>query len=514
MDRATQRSASSDTSPVGAAQAALWLTTALLCGFVLMALELAAFRLYAPYFGYSIYVWGAMIAVMMGSLAVGYAAGGWLADRSRSDLPLYVTILLAALYQAIILLCARAVLGNLIASGELMGSLLATLVVFALPVAALATAGPFVTRLLARAGHIGATAGKVNALSTAGSIGGVAATSFWIVPHWGTRAALMIACGITASVAIAGLAARRRVAAGLGVLPVVMLLGPATLWPPHNGTILLDESAYNLVRVVRDGDDLMLMLNDGLGAQTVRNRAGISGGYYFADFGLAPLLTPVCRRVLVLGMGGGESIASTRLVAPNASIDAVEIDGKVIGAADRFFQTRAEPGRLRIFNADARPWLSAHTDKYDVIQVDLYHGGPYVPFHLATVEFYQSVKAHLTSGGVVVLNVFDGGRERAILGATAATLKSAFPAVAFYQHGYGTFVIFAFAHERPMESLRMALSNGSLAPALAATAAHAAPELRELNVPAGAMVFTDDRAPIEEMTRQMLNEVRAKQAGG
>jgi predicted membrane-bound spermidine synthase len=513
MDRATHRSAPPDISAASSARKPLWLTTALLSGFVVMAMELAAFRLYAPYFGYSIHVWGAMIAVMMGALAAGYAAGGWLADRSRSDRPLYLTILFAAFYQAVNLIYARAMLSDLAAWGELAGALLATLAVFAPPVAALAAAGPFITRLLAHSGHVGSAAGKVSALCTVGSIGGVVATSFWVVPHWGTRAALLIACAVTTIVATAGLLPRRRAAAGLGVLGLLLLV-PASLWPSHEGTVLLNESPYNLVRVVRDGDNLMLMLNDGLGAQTIRNRPGAQAGYYFADFGLAPLLTPDARRFLVLGMGGGESIASTRLTAPAAMIDAVEIDPKVIDAADRLFGVRAEPGRLRIFRADARPWLAAHVDRYDVIQIDLYHGGPYIPFYLATAEFYRSVKAHLSSDGVVVLNVFDGGADRSILLSTAATLQSVFPTVLLYEHGQGTFVVFAFASKRSPQDLRMSLSNPTVAPELAPAAAHAAATLGGLVVPPGTTVFTDDRTPIEEMTRRMLNEVRAKSTGG
>lgn len=513
MTRATQRSAPPDSAPASLARKSLWLTTALLCGFVVMALELAAFRLYAPYFGYSIYAWGAMIAVIMGALAAGYAGGGWLADRSRSDRPLYLTILFAAFYQAVILIYARAMLADLAAWGELTGSLFATLSVFAPPVAALAASGPFVTRLLARAGHVGSAAGKVSALCTVGSIGGVVATSFWIVPHWGTRAALLVACAITAIVGTVGLLPRRRAAAGLAALALLLLV-PASLWPMHEGTVLLDESPYNLVRVVRDGDNLMLMLNDGLGAQTVRTRAGARAAYYFADFGLAPLLTPDTRHVLVLGMGGGESIASTRLTAPDAMIDAVEIDPKVIAAAAGLFGIRAEPGRLRVFRADARPWLAAHAGTYDVIQIDLYHGGPYIPFYLATVEFYRSVRAHLADDGVVVLNVFDGGADRSILLSTVATLQSVYPTVALYEHGQGTFVVFAFAAKRSLEDLRVSLSKPTVAPELAPAATHAAAALRELVVPPGTMVFTDDRAPIEEMTRRMLDEVRANSPGG
>ena len=64
---------------------AFWLVTAILTGGIIMGLELVAFRLYAPYFGYSIYVWGSMISVVMVALSAGYVLGGWVADRSRTD---------------------------------------------------------------------------------------------------------------------------------------------------------------------------------------------------------------------------------------------------------------------------------------------------------------------------------------------------------------------------------------------------------------------------------------------
>jgi len=75
-----------------------------------MALELVAFRLYAPYFGYSIYVWGSMISVVLLALAIGYGLGGRLADKSATDLLLHVAVFFSALYQLLIIFIARGLL--------------------------------------------------------------------------------------------------------------------------------------------------------------------------------------------------------------------------------------------------------------------------------------------------------------------------------------------------------------------------------------------------------------------
>jgi spermidine synthase len=488
---------------------AVWLTTPFVTGFVIMSLELAAFRLYAPYFGYSIYVWGSLIGVVMAALALGYAGGGRLADRSTGDLPLYLLILFSAIYQAVVVLMAGQVLSTLAKAGELIGPALATLIIFTPTMAALAAAGPFVIRLVARSGHVVAAAGKVSAIATAGSIAGVIVTSFLVVPRIGTQSTLLGNCITSALLSIVGIGWKRPTAL-LALLPLAILtLAPRSLWPvnaPGQHLIWSDESPYNLVRVIGSGDQVMLLLNDESGAQTIKSKSGAWTGSYYDDFALAPLLVPA-HRALVLGMGGGGSIAATWAAAPDCAIDAVEIDQKVIDAAARFFDVHPQPHRLDVHLADARPWLAGHDGRYDIIHVDLYHGGPYVPFYLTTVEFFRSVRAHLADTGVLVINVFDAGQDQEILHSTAATLKVVFPSLMVLQHGRGTYLIFAFATERDLNWVRLRLAGGAATEPLNTLARNASRAITALQAPPHTLVFTDDFAPIEAMTRRMLAQL-------
>ena len=69
-------------------------------GFYVMAIELLGGRLLAPYFGSSVYVWGAIITVFMLALSLGYLAGGAWSVRSPSLRRLGALLLLAASWAA------------------------------------------------------------------------------------------------------------------------------------------------------------------------------------------------------------------------------------------------------------------------------------------------------------------------------------------------------------------------------------------------------------------------------
>jgi spermidine synthase len=183
----------------------------------------------------------------------------------------------------------------------------------------------------------------------------------------------------------------------------------------------------------------------------------------------------------------------------------VEIDPKVAEVAAKFFGLPLGQGNLSVHIADARPWLASSSETFDLIQVDIYQGGPYIPFYLITREFFEEVSSHINPDGLLMMNVYDTSSSRELLAATAATLKLVFPAVFVISRSDGNHVVLAFPRETSIADIRQRLSRVDGEPALHAIAAHAADSIRELNPPAGTTVFTDDRAPVEEITRRMLH---------
>jgi spermidine synthase len=484
-------------------RAVMWTATAAATGAIIMAMELTAFRLYAPYFGNSIYVWGSMISVVLLALAVGYSLGGLIADRATTDAVLYWIVLGSGVYQLGILFLWRATLMAIWTWGDFKGPVVATTVIFVPPMTALAMTSPFVIRLLARAGHIGVTAGRVFALSTAGSIAGVLGTSFWLVPHFGTLTTMKILCAASIVIGAAGLMIRAR-SGVLLVLPLGLVLVAKA--PPPPPTILWHgESAYNHI-LVREKDGLRwLQLNDTRFSQTTEKVGSVISGFYLDQFAVGPVLASP-KNLLVLGMGAGGSIQMTRAVAPQIEVDAVEIDPQVVELAHEFFALPQNDARLHVHIADARPWLAEQTRKWDLVHVDLFQNGPWVPFYLTTVEFFELARSHMVDNGVLMLNVLDKSEKGELLSAMGATLLQVFPSVEELPTEKGNYILFAFARKRELSETKARLLSAAGPDWVADLAGKDSVAISEFCAQSGAVIFRDDKAPIEEITRHMLVE--------
>jgi spermidine synthase len=153
---------------------------------------------------------------------------------------------------------------------------------------------------------------------------------------------------------------------------------------------------------------------------------------------------PQVKRMLMLGLGGGSISTYLGRFLPDATIDVVEIDPAVIGAAKTYFGIK-ETARVRHLESDGRVFLNRHKERYDLILVDAYQGGS-VPFHLLTKEFYTLLKQHLAPGGAATFNVHDGTK---LYASTLLTLRTVFPAVHLYPSGQGEVAVVVTAEAAP-----------------------------------------------------------------
>jgi spermidine synthase len=312
---------------------------------------------------------------------------------------------------------------------------------------------------------------------------------------------LQISCAVTLIVGGWGLLNRKGVAAVVLLPAIGVLLIPKPTFAPV--VLWTTESAYNWIAVLQHGDLRWLVLNHPAYSQTTRKEGASWSGFYTDEFALGAALVPA-RSMLALGMGAGGAIASTIAVAPDIRIDAVEIDPKVVEVAVRFFGLPADGKNLTVYVADARPWLASHALKYDLVQVDLYQGGPYTPFYLVTEEFFDQVRSRIAEDGLLMMNVYDTTKSLELLMATGATLKRVFPSVEVISRPDGNHMVFAFTRVKSVAQIRERLEHLLGEQPLQELAREAAATIDDLVPPEGTPVFTDDHAPVEEMSRRML----------
>jgi len=409
-------------------------------GGVLMGVEIAGSRVLAPSFGTSIFVWGSLIGLFMGAMALGYYLGGALADRKPSFLLLATIVSLAGAYIFLVIpylgpwMCED--IGRFVTHRAL-GPLLASTVLYFVPSFLLAMVSPFAVKLHAESlAGLGGVAGKLYALSTTGSIVGTLLTTFALIPLFRVTNVLMGLGVCLLVVAVAGLicfvramqshtAADRR---GAAVIALVAL-GCVEAWVVHpiqpqvtRGERLLcyEESSYHDIAVTENvmAGERRLLQPEEIRRWLKFNENTESGIYpylgkylnavtYTDVLHLALIWAPQPKRLLVVGGGGGVVPTQFRLFYPSLErIDVLELDPAVERLCLRYFQAANRGLDFRI--GDGRMSLQALEGPYDIIVLDAYSAGGQIPFHLLTWEFLKEAKQKLAPHGVLITNIIAG----------------------------------------------------------------------------------------------------------
>jgi spermidine synthase len=470
-------------------------------GTASLGAEIAAARLLAPFFGASTIVWANTIAIVLVALSAGYWLGGRLADRHPDQRGLCVLVLAAAGLLALVPLVADPFLSlsvkafDEISIGAFAGSLFGVLALVAVPVLLLGAVSPWAVRLkvvdVSRAGEV---AGRLYAISTVGSLVGTFLAALALIPLVGTQRTFLVFAGALALVAALGLG-RRAWVAPVAVL-ALLALPPGITKSAREGVRVVHEAdtTYQYARVVEYPDgERRLELNEGHAVHSVYRPGTVLTGDYWDGFlvdTFAGRTTPP-RSLAVLGDGAGTMVRAYGRYFPRTSIDAVEIDGELTKIGKRYFGLRDRPG-LRFHAADARPFLRATDQRYDAIFIDAYRQ-PYIPFYLATREFFDLVRDRLAPGGVVLINVGHPERSERLERVLTGTMRAAFPyLVRDPIEDTNTILI---AGTEPLSAGHVLDAQGALDPDLVPIAREAALRI-EPPLP-GSDVYTDDHAPVE-----------------
>ena len=424
-------------------------------GAAVMIVEILGAKMLSPFVGTSHFVWTAQIAVTLVALACGYYAGGWLVSRSPKPARLYWAILIAAVYlAATVRLCQPIAYWCLDFSkdGSLaVGSLLASGLLFFVPLSLLAMVGPFFVHVLtSTVAGVGGNVGRLTAVSTLGSFVGTILIGYFIIPYLPNSQTMFLTALLLMLVSSGYLFGWGRKVSAAGTVALVMLAGVGLgllgvrtdkFQHPNFVEIFQSNSDFGRLQVVeRRGSAQLIYMNDYLWQNTYdRDTAQSTSMFTYALHDFARAYTTNITDVLCIGMGVG--IVPMEFAREGVRVDVVEINEAVVPVAKKFFNLK--PEQLHIVIGDGRYFVNRSQKKYDAVVLDAFLGDSN-PSHLMTREAFQGVQRVLRPGGALVINCFgqfEPGRDY-FTASLDRTLRAVFASVVIHSvPGGNTFFV-------------------------------------------------------------------------
>jgi spermidine synthase len=487
--------------------------TAAVTGAAVMIVEILGAKMLSPYVGMSHFVWTAQIAVTLIALACGYYVGGRLADRSQRLHRLYWAILVAAAWLALSTIICQGVANWALDFNLAVGSLLASAVLFFIPLALLAMTGPFLVRVITSSvAGVGGNVGRLTSLSTLGSFAGTLLIGYFLLPHLPNSATMYFTAMALTLIAAGYFVLFRR---SPGALSLVLLFSLATglslHWVPQPKYRYVVESFsgnshFGQLQVLDATDaTARLYLNDNLIQNTYDLQLKNSrSAFTYMLSGLARAYTTNLQSALCIGLGVG--IVPMDLARRGVQVDVVEINPAIVPVATKFFGL--EPDKLHITIDDGRHFLNRCQKQYDVVVLDAFLGDS-SPSHLLTREAFASIRKVLRPGGTLVINSFaDLAPERDFFTTSLSkTLKAVFPGVRMHYSTTGA--AFFVASDHPLTGFAHQPDLAGINPLVHGETVAAFAEVTEAR-PDHGRVLTDDYNPVEYYDAPNRESVRRR----
>lgn len=497
--------------------------TEFFAGMSVMAVELGASRLLAPYFSSSQIVWTIIIGTIMIAMALGNIYGGRFADKNPNPDKLYGRMIIAAIWIAAIPVVGKYIIigisGLLIFTVNnhflIIAGFAACMIIFVFPLFLLGTVTPSLVKYtMDSLDDNGRTVGALNASNTIGSIIGTFVPTFISIPTVGTSITFLLFAGILLLLAIIYFISSRIPMKDIKKLPVGIFLYLLCCILGHGNSFAFwednltyeGESIYNYLQVYENEDEVVLSTNVLFGVQSVyKKQKGLTGMYY--DYAMAaPYMAGVNEKeklnILILGMGTGTYATQCQRYFDNVNIEGVEIDQKITDLAVKYFELSPD---IKVTTYDGRAYLNAIDEQYDVIMVDAYQDIT-IPFQMSSVEFFTLVKEHLTKDGVMVVNMNMRGTEEGDINQYLAdTISAVFDEVYTVDVDRSTNrELFASDSKQMLSGLE---DNRKLEEddELLAMMDRVGENL--IKYKAGNYVMTDDKAPVELLGMKVIDEL-------
>lgn len=494
--------------------------TEFFAGMSVMAVELGASRLLAPYFSSSQIVWTIIIGTIMIAMALGNIYGGKSANKSPNPDKLYGRILIAAVWIALIPVAGKYIVLGISAlliftvnnNFLIIAAFCACMVIFVFPLFLLGTVTPSLAKYsVSSLDDSGRTVGTLGAFNTIGSIIGTFVPTFVTIPAVGTSITFLIFAGILIVLSVIYFVSSRVGYKKIIISGVIFVsccvFGHGDSFAFWQKDLTYEgESIYNYLQVSEDDKQVSLSTNVLFGVQSVYMKDDTLTGLYYDYAMAAPLMVPDknpdSMEVLILGMGTGTYATQCRKYFGNMNIEGVEIDEKITKLSRKYF---ALPDDINVTTYDGRAFLNASDRKYDVIMVDAYQDIT-IPFQMSSVEFFRLVKSHLNENGVMVVNMnMRGNDDGDINQYLADTISSVFGNVYTVEVDNSTNRELFASDNNDM----MGMLNDNISGIKDADLRFMMNKVRDNSIAynAGKLIMTDDNAPVELLGMKVIDKI-------
>ncbi len=363
-----------------------------------MATELCGSKLIAPYFGSSLYVWAAVIAVTLGSLAAGYFYGGKLSEKNDRLKKLSLVLLIAVLYMGAMPFIANLFGPIALRFGLLFSVTISALLLLSVPMLLMGAASPLIISIQTQnSNESGRVSGLVYSISTLGGIISTFLCGFLFIPTIGINATLFV---FAAVLAISLIILQKSNGFKASVLILMLLVSSFTSKTPVKNCIYQSDGILGKINIIDDTINgtiiRKLLVNN-----TVQSEMDISSGKSVSQY-IALLDSNLThaenKNALVLGMGGG--LTSNLLAGKGYAVTGVELDEHIIESAQNYFHLNNNTIAIA---DDARRFINNCGDKFDVILIDVFKAEEQ-PVHVITIESLQKLKQCLKEDASLIIN--------------------------------------------------------------------------------------------------------------
>jgi spermidine synthase len=437
------------------------LLTAVICGALVMVIQVMGSRVIGPFFGVSLFVWTSLITVTLVALALGYGFGGYIADRYSSPKYLYFIIMIAGALTLLVPVLQAPILKLCVPMGLRLGAFTSTLILFGPTLFLLGCVSPYLVKIAAsQLRNLGSVVGGLYALSTIGSTVGTIVAGFILVALLGVNKIFLLTGIMLISLSIGYFIIFRR-----QWLVSAAILLPFALYHPFiftsktlaDGTELSvvehTESFYGTLKVVDSkatGKHSRYMMIDSMiqGGMDMQNGLSIYNYNYYMQF-VPYMLHPEGKHCLVIGLGAG--LVPSWYEQQGISCDIVDIDDQVVRLAKEHFGFKSTG---EIFAEDGRYFLTSSSKKYDYVILDVFNGD-ITPGHLLSQEALALQRDRLTDKGILAVNLIGSlVKENFMTASVVKTMQQVFDQVEIYpafkvteRKGLGNIIVVAYQGE-------------------------------------------------------------------